>query len=238
MPAPVAGTVCGPQVPGTKRLWAQCGTTAEFCTESKSASGAPGTAAPGTSGCISNCRILIERSDPPAEYLKLGYFEAYNLGRKCLHMDASQINTADFSHIHYGFLTLTPDFKVKIGNNLEVFEFHEFKALTAIKRIMSIGGWTFSTSPDTYTIFRDAVKPENMETFAQNVVSFLHEQDVDGLDIDWEYPGLIGQIVINPKAPDLPSFDPGDPVEGDSYTVFLARMRQLLGMFPSSLYDG
>ncbi|KAL4909691.1 hypothetical protein BDW74DRAFT_186210 [Aspergillus multicolor] len=238
MPDPVAGTVCGPQVPGTKPpvagrelaslnpcplkaccdVWGQCGTTAEFCTPSKSASGAPGTAAPDTNGCISNCGTLVQTGDPPAEYIKVGYFEAYNLGRKCLHMDASQIDTDEFTHIHYGFITLTEDFQVKIGNNHEQFEFKQFKALKGVKRIISIGGWDFSTMPGTYKIFRESVKPENMETTAQNVANFVKEHELDGVDIDWEYPG----------APDLPSFDPGHPDEGANYAVFLARLRQLL----------
>ncbi|KAL5346705.1 hypothetical protein ACLOAV_008412 [Pseudogymnoascus australis] len=75
MPAPLVSAVCGPQVPGTPvpppetdlstlnkcalnaccNIWGQCGTTDEFCTASKGPAGAPGTAAMGTNGCISNC---------------------------------------------------------------------------------------------------------------------------------------------------------------------------------------
>lgn len=76
LPAPVQNAACGPQVPNTPKppagtdlsqlnqcpekaccnIWGQCGSTDEFCIASKSSTGNPGTAAPGTNGCISNCK--------------------------------------------------------------------------------------------------------------------------------------------------------------------------------------
>ncbi|ELR01625.1 hypothetical protein VC83_00843 [Pseudogymnoascus destructans] len=73
MPPSQEGVVCGPQKPGTKQptdatkladlnpcalntccdIWGQCCITAEFCTGT--GTGNPGTAKPGTNGCISNC---------------------------------------------------------------------------------------------------------------------------------------------------------------------------------------
>ncbi|KAF6808855.1 Killer toxin subunits alpha/beta 5 [Colletotrichum plurivorum] len=40
------------------------GTTGDFCTPSKSPTGAPGTAAPGENGCISNCGTDVVTSEP------------------------------------------------------------------------------------------------------------------------------------------------------------------------------
>ncbi|TQB75635.1 hypothetical protein MPDQ_002253 [Monascus purpureus] len=65
----------------------------------------------------------------------------------------------------------------------------DFVTLSGVKRIISIGGWDFSTSPDTYMIFRDAMQPANRATLVSNVVDFLNEYDIDGVDWDWEYPG-------------------------------------------------
>lgn len=95
MPLPVANAVCGPQVNGTATapagsdlstfnecplnaccdIWGECGTTAEFCTISNSTTGAPGTAAKGTNGCISNCGTDIITGDIPSETYKVAYFE-------------------------------------------------------------------------------------------------------------------------------------------------------------------
>lgn len=107
MPAPVENAVCGPQVPGTERpddmsdlvnlnpcplrvccnVWAQCGITKEFCVESPSDTGAPGTAKPHSNGCIANCGMdIVNNDEPPANFMRVGYFEAFNLDRPCLHM--------------------------------------------------------------------------------------------------------------------------------------------------------
>ncbi|EIT73813.1 chitinase [Aspergillus oryzae 100-8] len=198
-----------------KKTW---GKFTEFCTYSSSESGAPGTAAPGENGCISNCNANVVSSGPPEEYLRIGYFEGYNLGRACLNMDAGQIDTEKYTHIHFGFGTLTEDFNVKVGDALSQFEFEQFKQLTGVKRILSIGGWDFSTSPDTYTIFREGVKSANRMTMAENIANFVEEHDLDGVDIDWEYPG----------APDIPGIPSGSEDEGVEYAIFLILLKGLL----------
>jgi hypothetical protein len=107
MPAPVENAVCGPQVPGTPKpddmstladlnpcplnvcynMWAQCGITKQFCIKSPSNTGAPGTAKPESNGCIASCGLDIVNNDkPPASFMRVGYFEAFNLDRPCLHM--------------------------------------------------------------------------------------------------------------------------------------------------------
>jgi chitinase len=48
--------------------------------------------------------------------------------------------------------------------------FEEFKAIRTSKRIVSFGGWSFSTEHDTFPIFREGVTPEQRQTFARNVV--------------------------------------------------------------------
>lgn len=94
MPAIIPSAVCGPQANGTKKLatgdmdklaslnpcplnaccdiWGQCGITDEFCTVTKSSTGAPGTAKKGTNGCISNCGTKIpNNSGPPKEFRRM-----------------------------------------------------------------------------------------------------------------------------------------------------------------------
>lgn len=203
MPTVVENSVCGPQVPGTPvappgtdlstlnecplnaccDIWGQCGTTTEFCTPSNSSTNAPGTAAPGQNGCISNCGTEILVSSPPAQAFSIGYYEAFDFSRPCLTMSVEEIDTTEYTHIHFAFATLNSDFSVNLDTLTS--QLPAFQALTGVKRIMSFGGWSFSTDPSTYTIFRDSVSSvANMEVLIGNLVAFVNEWDLDG--IDWE----------------------------------------------------
>ncbi|PGH07080.1 hypothetical protein AJ79_06358 [Helicocarpus griseus UAMH5409] len=238
IPAPVSNAVCGPQVPGTAppasggdisglnpcplnaccNIWGQCGITEEFCIDTST--GAPGTAEPGSHGCISNCGTDIISSSAPEAFRKIADFEGYNLQWPCLHMDVSQTDSS-FTHIQFAFATLTSDYQVVVSGSNDpylAYEFEVFKGLKGVKRIVSFGGWAFSTDPSTYMIFRQGVTPENRQTLATNIANFIKSNGLDGVDIDWEYPG----------APDIPGIPAGSPQGGLNYLEFLKDLRELL----------
>jgi chitinase len=53
--------------------------------------------------------------------------------------------------------------------------------------LISIGGWLWSTH------FSDvALTAQSRAVFIQSAVAFLKANDLDGIDIDWEYPGMAG----------------------------------------------
>lgn len=236
MPAIVDNAVCGPQVPGTERptdgtkladlnpcplnaccdVWGQCGITAEFCTDT--GTGNPGTAEPGTNGCISNCGTSIVRGSAPSTFRKIAYYEGYGMARECLHQDALQIDSSKYTHLHFGFGTLTPSYDVEVGDVLSAYEFENFKRITGPQRILSFGGWAFSTEPATYNIFREGVTAANRLTMARKIADFIKKHDLDGVDIDWEYPG----------APDIPGIPPGNKDDGENYLAFLVILKNLL----------
>jgi GH18 family chitinase len=130
----------------------------------------------------------IVRGDPPAKPMRVAYFSAWNSERECLRMSVDMIDTSKYTHIHFAFADITPDFKVDVSKVQEQFEI--FKRMKGVKRIISFGGWDFSTSPGTYRILREAIKLENSKIFKQNVVAFVNEHGLDGVDLDWEYPGV------------------------------------------------
>ena len=190
-------------------IWGQCGNTAEFCTKSEAESKAPGTAAPGQNGCISNCGTAIVSSDPPSQPITVGYFEGFNEERVCLNMAASEIPVFSYTHLHFSFASLSDQFEVKMQGPVAdqwqqfltlsgpdiTFEIGpNIPSLSGPRLILSIGGWAFSTDPKTYSVLRNAVKKENRVSFAKNIASFVSNSSIDGVDFDWEYPG----------APDIP----------------------------------
>jgi hypothetical protein len=209
MPATVVGYECGPQKPGTTEpsggssdiaslnpcplnaccdVWGQCGITDEYCTDT--GTGNPGTAAPNTNGCISNCGTDIVQGAAPSEFISLAYYEGYGMDRACLYQDARQIDTSKFTHLHFAFGVLSADYEVTTGDVLSTYEFEAFKKLTSVHKVLSFGGWAFSTDPATYSIFRNGVTAANRLTMATNIANFIIANDLDGVDIDWEYPGV------------------------------------------------
>lgn len=237
MPASVANAMCGPQVPGTIAptngtalsdlnqcplnsccdIWGQCGITSVYCTASNSSTGAPGTAAPKSNGCISNCGTdIVNNSDPPENFMSVAYFEGFNTQRNCLTMSVADLDTTKYTHIHYAFADITSDYLVNITAIRDDME--AFQELTGIKKIISFGGWSFSTSRDSYPIFREGVTDANRKTFAEDVAAVIEDYGLDGVDFDWEYPG----------APDIPGIPAGSPSDGPNYLAFLKEMRSAL----------
>ena len=229
MPATVSNAVCGPQVNGTATaahgtdlstlnecplnaccdIWGQCGITAEFCTKSNSTTGNPGTAAKGENGCISNCGTDIIVSDTPAETYSIAYFEAYDQSRPCLTMSVDQINTTFYTHVHFAFATITSDYAINVTGLEDQLSL--FSNMTGVKRVLSIGGWSFSTDADTYMIFREAVTIANRDTLITSIVDFLDEWDLDGVDFDWEYP----------DEPDIKGIPAGTTADSSNYYITL-----------------
>ncbi|OOF93333.1 glycoside hydrolase family 18 protein, partial [Aspergillus carbonarius ITEM 5010] len=237
-PVALANAVCGPQVPDTSfanvtvgdwptmnpcplnaccDTWGQCGATPDYCNDTLAATGAPGTAPPGSNGCISNCgTTIVNTAITPSSYSAIGYFDASNVERPCLQMNAFSISPQKFTHVHFAFGNITSNFSISIAGAEEQFTY--FRKLKDMKRIISFGGWEFSTSPETYMIFREGVSAAHRDTLVQNIVSFLDEYDLDSVDIDWEYPG----------EPDIPGIPAGSDDEGSNYLKFLVALREAL----------
>ncbi|KAM7212126.1 killer toxin alpha/beta [Rhypophila decipiens] len=235
MPAPISNAVCGPQKPGSSppgagktlvdlnpcslnaccNIWGQCGTTRDFCIVTESETGNPGTAEPGTNGCVQNCGMDIVNNDGLApQWRKVAYFESWNSNRPCLHMDVRSIDPVQYNTIHFAFLDITADLRIVVPAEAQA-DFEHFKTMIEFKRIASFGGWAFSTEQATMNRLRDAVNPQNREVFAERCVAFMLQHGLDGLDFDWEYPAS-------------PDRDGAEAIEGQHYLAFLTVLRNMM----------
>ncbi|KAM7214665.1 hypothetical protein V8F06_009986 [Rhypophila decipiens] len=211
LPPPQQGTQCGPLVPQTNWTdrsipmaqlnpcplkaccsnWGYCGPFPSHCDIHALAGGGPGTKlAAFESTCISNCGNEIKQN-----------------------------SDGTYTHIHWGFLEIDPaTWKPVIKDPYN--QWQHFKLLTNVRKIVSFGGWAYSTEPATYNIIRQAII-NNRETFATNIANFLAEEKLDGVDIDWEYPGA-PDILVN----GVPIGQPGD---GVAYLRFLTALKSKVG---------
>ncbi|KAM3578172.1 hypothetical protein VKS41_009402 [Umbelopsis sp. WA50703] len=227
-PIPIANplSACGMTAPGNLfnsscplnaccSQWGFCGVEAEFCATTTSATNNPGTV-----GCQSNCQMDYKAtSDPPSEFIKIGYWEEFQWQRPCLNLDQyglqDMIDTYNYTEIHYSF-GIIDNYEVSITN---MTTFYEFLNITGVKKVVTFGGWAFSTDNDTIHIFGQAVQ---QETFVNSAVSFINQYDLDGIEIDWEYPG----------ATDLYGWAGSTPTEfpddGANYLSMLEKMRAAL----------
>lgn len=78
-----------------------------------------------------------------------------------------------------------------------------------LKTLISIGGWTLSNNLSLV-----ASTEETRENFAESAVEFIREFNLDGLDLDWEYP-VAGGMPNNER----------DPSDKENHTLLLQEMR-------------
>jgi chitinase len=116
------------------------------------------------------------------------------------------------TRINYAFANL------QNGGIVEGFahDAENFAALNSLKHdnpsltvLVSVGGWTWSGN------FSDmALTKQSRRLFIESAVKFVSKYNLDGLDIDWEYPGMTGN---NNR------FRPEDK---QNYTLLLKELRQ------------
>ena len=95
------------------------------------------------------------------------------------------------SHINYAFVDIK-DNRAWLHNEatdtINLRKLSELKEINPeLKVLISIGGWTWSKN------FSDAVLTDtSTQNFASSAVAIVSKYNLDGVDIDWEYPGMIG----------------------------------------------
>jgi len=111
-----------------------------------------------------------------------------------------------YTHVHFAFAGIAPDLAVDFLGLED--EFRLFANQTRFKCIVAFGGWSFSANNDSVAIFRPSLSSVSRLQFARNVANLVQENNLDGVDFDWEFPA--------------------DPAEGNTYLTLLASLRSLL----------
>jgi chitinase len=95
------------------------------------------------------------------------------------------------THINYAFVDIRNNRAWLHREATDTINFRKLVLLKkqnpALKILISIGGWTWSGK------FSDAVLTDTArQAFAASAVDIIKKYDMDGIDIDWEYPGRPG----------------------------------------------
>jgi chitinase len=134
------------------------------------------------------CRSAQEQVQPPTNKLAIiGYVPGFRGDLNEMTIDAKKL-----THINYAFVDVKDSMAWLTNIETDTINFRKLNYLKTenpdLKIIISIGGWSWSEN------FSDAVLTESSrKKFATTGVAIVEQYNLDGIDIDWEYPGLRGE---------------------------------------------
>lgn len=107
-------------------------------------------------------------------------------------VDAAKIAANKITHINYAFANVVDGKAVLANEATDASNFQKLNQLKGqnpnLKILLSIGGWSWSKN------FSDAVlTPEGQKAFAKSAIEIISKYNLDGVDIDWEYPAIAGE---------------------------------------------
>ena len=116
------------------------------------------------------------------------------------------ISAEKLTHINYAFALVSKDGEIVLNNPEAPAHLSQLQALKAknpsLKIIISVGGWGADNFSDA------ALSDTSRDSFARSAVGLIKRYALDGIDLDWEYPGQPGPgIKYRPE--DILRIDPG-----------------------------
>ena len=129
-------------------------------------------------------------------------------------LDPFEIRGEKLTHVNFAFANVVEG-RVVEGSPRDA---DNLKVLTGLRRdyphlkvLVSVGGWTWSKG------FSDAaLTSKSRRVFVASAVDFVRRHDLDGFDVDWEYPGLPGDK------------NPHRPEDKENFTALMADLRAAL----------
>jgi chitinase len=156
---------------------------------------------------LAGCRTLSVYQPPdPPRYRVIAYVRGK--------ADISRIGAEKLTHVNYAFAHVSPEGEVVLNDPDAPSHLAQLQALKArnprLRLLLSVGGWGADGFSDA------ALTDQSRETFALSAVAAIERYALDGIDLDWEYPGQPGPGI---------EFRPEDK---ENFTALLAAMRKHL----------
>ena len=124
--------------------------------------------------------LIFSTRDLAAHYL-VGYMPSWQ-------GSADDIQYTKLTYINYAFVIPTPSGDGSLGtleNPLKLQQIVERAHADGVKVGIAVGGWSNLKNPGFEGLSASASGREN---FADNLIELLRKYNLDGVDIDWEYP--------------------------------------------------
>jgi len=133
------------------------------------------------------CKTAEDQPETQAKRVVIGYVPGFR-GE----LDEKTIDANKLTHINYAFVDVKDSMAWLTNLATDSINFRKLNYLKKdnpdLKIIISIGGWSWSEN------FSDAVLNDNSrKKFATTSAEIVAKYDLDGVDIDWEYPGMRGE---------------------------------------------
>ncbi len=147
------------------------------------------TADDGTTTTSETVTVTVSsESNCPDEFRIVGYMPSWS-------GTAAEIQYDKLTHIIYAFINpqASGDGSLTaIENPSKLQQIVSNAHASGVKVMIAVGGWTDLNNPGFETLAASATSRQN---FADNLLSLVNQYNLDGVDIDWEYP----REVTNPR---------------------------------------
>jgi chitinase len=132
------------------------------------------------------CGKANAQSQKHSKYAVIGYVGGYH-GL----VDTTMVHASKLTVINYAFVDVQHNRAWLTNRRTDTINFRYLVSLRkknpGLKIVISIGGWSWSKN------FSDAVLSDTSRAaFAASAVALIRQYNLDGIDIDWEYPAMQG----------------------------------------------
>lgn len=118
------------------------------------------------------------------EFKVIGYYTATSFDEPL-----ERVQMEQYTHIMYGFLKPQEDGSILPVPKPELLQQMVEKAhANDVKVFAAVGGWSYQDKPLAPTFAVMAANEESRARFVQAMVDVVRTYDLDGVELDWEYP--------------------------------------------------
>ncbi|KAJ6534425.1 hypothetical protein DFH09DRAFT_1405431 [Mycena vulgaris] len=161
--------------------------------------------------CISNCFIpTLPSCGTGSVKRNLAYYAGWADRRPCDISVPGDTDWGGYTHAHFAFAVISQNSEIQLATA----DVPLLQALVAekavnpgLKVLIAVGGWDFSEADPTRDLFSVTIgSAQARSAFIASVKTFLATYQLDGIDIDFEYPGAIERGAPATDTPNLTTF--------------------------------